>query len=95
MQVRVLRIECGHLHGGDAIVEAHGYLPWIAADLAIFDVLLTASAAGIYADCGRLIAIRTHHFRRRLDGAVAERKFIVQVVIIHGLNSFPPRAAPR
>lgn len=95
MYASVLRVECGHLHASDAIVEVHRYLPWIAADFAIFDVLLSASAAGVYADSGRLTAIRAHDFSRRLDCAVAERKFIVQVVIIQELNTFPPRAAPR
>jgi hypothetical protein len=71
------------VHVGDAIVEVHSHLPRITADFAVFDVLLIASAAGVYADCCSLATIWTRDFRRRLDSSVAEWEFIVQLAVTH------------
>ena len=64
----------------NSIHETNSQLPWIAADLAILDVLLETSATRIDADGRRLAAVRAAHFCRGVGRSVSKREFFVEVV---------------
>jgi len=61
--------------GRAVLTVLHAHAPGLATDLAVLDVLLRRSAAGIDRDLDRFIAVRTIHRRRRLGRPIAERKF--------------------
>lgn len=79
------RVEAHRFNGWDTADEPNAELPGITADFAVFDILLKASAARIYTDCGSFAAIRTGYFSRSLRRSVAEREFIIEMIVGHSL----------
>jgi hypothetical protein len=60
----------------------NGYPPWSAADLAILDILLLAPTAGIQCDLVDFAAVRAVYRGAGLDGAVAERELLIQIIVV-------------
>ena len=73
--------------GLTGFVVAHAHAPRLAADFAVFDVLLRRPAPRIDRDLDFFCAIWAQHRRFGLRGAVAFGKLIVQifVVVTHGI----------
>src|SRR5688572_13659871 len=66
----------------DPIDEPHLYLPRIAAHLAVLDVFLHRSTAGIDSDRDSLAAVRTDDIGRRVRRAVSERKVGIDIRVV-------------
>ena len=73
-------VESRGLDHCDSIYETHSQLPWITADLAIFDILLKTAATRIDADGRRLAAVRAIHFCRGVGCSVSKWEFFVEFV---------------
>ena len=70
--------------GGSALTILNPDAPRLAAYLAVFDVLLHRSAAGIEGDLNRFIAIRAINGGRCLSGPVSQGKLRFHLVFVVG-----------
>jgi hypothetical protein len=76
----------------------HSHLPWPATHLAILHVLLLVAATRIQRDFIDFPTVRTTHRRLYFSGAVAQREFLVEVIVqAHPQSDFimSPRQPPR
>ena len=64
------------------VIELDGHIPWAAANLTVLDVILTVAAAGVEQQLDRLTAVRTPGVGRRVGYTIAERKALVEPLVI-------------